>query len=135
MRTHFLIIAMTMCGPAVAQPVSGGASGTITGALSYPSDFIPEDLTVCAEDISTKKLHCTSRKTRSGKRYSYTLTAPAGEYFVFARTKEMQGVRAYYSDFVTCGLDAKCKSHKPIKVVVNPGATTKSVNPQDWYAQ
>ncbi len=128
MRLHIVIIAMIICGPAMAQPALGEASGTITGQLSYPSDFIPEDLTICAEEISTKKLHCTTRKTRSGKRYSYGLSVPAGEYFVFARTKEMQGVRAYYSDFVTCGLDAKCPSHKPIKVVVNSGATAKSIN-------
>lgn len=45
----------------------------------------------------------------------------------------MPNVRAYYSDFVICGLDAKCRSHKPIVVEVTAGAAVKSVHPQDWY--
>ena len=118
---------------ASASAVAAQDKGFITGELSYPSDFIPPDLTVCAIDLATRQEHCTSRKTRSGRRYTYRLEVPAGNYHVFARTKEMSGVRAFYNEFVTCGLDASCKSHKPIAVSVKAGATAGKINPQDWY--
>ena len=107
--------------------------GVITGQLSYPSDFIPPDLTVCAIDLANRQEHCTARKTRSGRFHTYRLEVPAGNFHVYARTKEMAGVRAFYNEFVTCGLDARCKSHKPINVTVKAGATVGMINPQDWY--
>jgi len=38
------------------QPYPGAAEprpGFIEGSLSYPSDFIPPDMTVCAENLAT----------------------------------------------------------------------------------
>jgi len=45
------------------------------------------------------------------------------------------GYKAYYSEFVTCGLSVDCASHEPIIVEVKSGQTTDGVNPQDWYNQ
>jgi hypothetical protein len=131
-------------GPAATAPVApapstgvagaAGQTGTIEGEISYPSDYIPPDIQVCAEGIATKQLVCTSHKTRAGKQMRYSLSLPAGEYFVFAQTKDSPGQRAYYSEFVVCGLNAACKSHKPIAVAVAPGVVRRQIDPQDWYA-
>ena len=31
--------------------------GVIEGSLSYPSEFIPDDMTICAENLATKKIY------------------------------------------------------------------------------
>lgn len=112
---------------------SSSGYGRIEGRLSYPSDYIPRDMVVCAEDILSKRNHCDSKRRRDGDAESYTLMVPPGKYHVYARTSDLPNVRAYYSEFVTCGLDAKCPSHEPLVVEVKPGATVTSVHPQDWY--
>ncbi len=40
--------------------------------------------------------------------------------------------RAYYSDFVTCGLNVNCPSHQPIAVEALAGKTV-TADPHDWY--
>ena len=122
--------------PAAAQatPESAGPNGTVEGELSYPSDYIPPDMQVCGEEIGSKRLTCSSRKTRQRGRTRYVLSLPPGEYLIFAQTKDAPGQRAYYSEFVVCGLDAACKSHKPIAVALPAGMARKGIDPQDWYA-
>jgi hypothetical protein len=109
-------------------------SATITGELSYPSDYIPPDMVVCAEDIATGNPSCDSRTYEEAGRRFYRLSVPAGRYRVYARTGDMPDYRAYYSQAVPCGLHAGCPSHEPIVVTIGPGETRESVNPHDWYA-
>ncbi|HEV7260741.1 MAG TPA: Ivy family c-type lysozyme inhibitor [Bosea sp. (in: a-proteobacteria)] len=120
---------------AAATPAPSGPNGSVEGELSYPSDYIPADMQICGEEIGTKRLTCTSRKINQRNRTRYVLSLPPGEYHIFAQTKDAPGQRAYYSEFVTCGLDAACKSHKPIAVALPPGMARKGINPQDWYAR
>jgi hypothetical protein len=124
--------------PALAQSNARNSGGTITGILGYPSDYVPPDMTVCAEEASTKRTHCNAKKRRvkvgMADTYSYALTVPAGRYHVYARTKERPGYRAYWSDSARCGNQAGCGSHKPIIIIVKPGATLKGIRPDDWYA-
>jgi hypothetical protein len=130
------------------SPSSGLAaapqSGVIEGSLSYPSEFIPPDMTICAENLATKKLYCT-RKHLKGKKYQYKvgykLTVPPGDYHVFAYLPDpvkwgagySKDYRAYYSEFVNCGQTVDCKSHAPIVVQVKSGETVSGIDPQDWY--
>lgn len=129
--------SVALGAPAAAPAVATAPSerGTLTGELSYPSDYIPADMKICAEDIRSKALHCNAKKVRSRKATRYTLVVPPGEYHVFAQTADSPGQRAYYSRFVTCGLDASCPSHEPIAVAVTAGANVMSIHPQDWYAR
>ena len=116
-------------------------TGVIEGSLSYPSDVIPENMVVCAEDIFTKKQLCTNYHIKSSKyKYNigYKIDAPVGDYYVFAKdissTHDLKDHVAYYSDFVTCGMNINnCHSHNPIRVAVIYGETTKNINPWDWY--
>jgi hypothetical protein len=126
----------------------GGAAepkpGVIEGSLSYPSEFIPDDMTICAENLATKQIYST-RKHLKAKKYQYKvgykLTVPPGDYQVYAYLPDPakwgagfpKDYRAYYSEFVKCGQTADCKSHAPITVKVKSGETVSSVDPQDWY--
>ena len=114
-------------------------TGTIEGSLSFPSEGIPSNLTVCAENNSTKKKYCTKEHLQDEKYtigVGYKIEVPAGKYLVFAYLPPDTGKpadRAYYNEFVTCGLSVDCTSHKPIVVTVTAGKTTSGVDPQDWY--
>lgn len=116
--------------------------GFIEGSLGYPSEGIPE-MNICAENVSTKVLTCTSKKINNRK-YTYgegyRLEVPTGTYYVFATLlpagaggSAFANYKAYYSEFVTCGIDANCPSHAPVKVVVHVNQTVPQIDPIDWY--
>ena len=119
--------------------------GTIEGSLSYPSNFIPE-MGICAENERTGEEFCSS-EIKKDKKYmygsGYSLEVPFGTYNIYAQLVDPESIgsgynknyRAYYSEFVTCGMDVKCESHKPIDVEVIGGETVSNINPQDWYAE
>lgn len=136
----------------VTQQDKGGDSGktvkkaVIEGSLSYPSEYIPADMKVCAQDLSTQvspnklvfsKEYCTSKHIKD-KKYKngqgYKLEVPgSGSYYVYAATSVQSGYKAYYSEYVVCGLKASCRSHAPIGVKINPGQTMTGIDPGDWY--
>ena len=111
-------------------------SGFIEGSLGYPSELIPPELKVCAENILTKEIYCTEdhiedTKYTYGK--GYKIEAPIGDYYVYAMLPDQEDNKAYYSEFIACGLKTDCLSHEPIKVTVKKGETAENVDPQDWY--
>ncbi len=104
--------------------------GIITGGLTYPSEGLPKDLKVCAQNNKTAEIICT-QKDISGDA-TYALSVPAGEYLVFAQSGKL---KAYYSEFVICGLDAdKCKTHTPVIIKIAAGEKLENITPGDWYA-
>ncbi len=113
--------------------------GIIEGSMSYPSSGIPDDIVVCAENITSKKQFCTNTQIKD-KKYKYgigyKIDAPAAGYYVFALPPRMrQGskdYRAYYSEYVTCGIRKECTSHTPIVVTVEVGKISHA-DPMDWY--
>jgi hypothetical protein len=118
--------------------------GVIEGSLSYPSEFIPDDMTISAENLATKKIYSTSRHLKARKyqyQVGYKLEVPPGDYHVFAYLPDpakygagySKDYRAYYSEFVKCGMTGKCPSHAPITIKVRGGQTVSSIDPQDWY--
>ncbi len=112
------------------SPVAA-ATGTITGKVSYPSEGIPPNMKVCAENQVTKVETCTTQANGT-----YSLNVPIGSYFVYAVVPSADPkYRAYYNVFVTCGLKYECKDHTPILVEVKAGQTASGVDPQDWYNQ
>ncbi len=129
-RVTAAIQASTDRPPTAAKP----APGVISGELSYPSDYLPQDLVVCARDLDSQRSYCGSEAGMNRRGSSYTLPVPEGRYHVWATTKEMPGTKAYFSESVVCGLTVECNSHKPIEVRVFAGSTRKSVDPGDWYA-
>lgn len=113
--------------------------GVIEGSISFPSETIPSDLTVCAETTSGDQFKCTNEQIKNSK-YTYgagyKLELPPGNYYVYSRVPSMQNdYRAYYNEFVVCGLSVDCPSHKNIVVKVLAGETINKIDPQDWYNQ
>ena len=120
-------------------PTPNIQKGTIEGSLSFPSEQIPADMLVCAETLEESLVACTEKHIKDSKytyREGFQLEVPIGEYYVCAMVPNFgNGYKAYYSEFVTCGLSVDCASHEPIIVEVKSGQTTDGVNPQDWYNQ
>lgn len=111
-------------------------NGTIEGTLSYPSQFIPEDMQICAEDTNSADKYCTDEHIADSKYttgFGYQLDVPAGTYNVYAYLQSDPEYRAYYNEFVTCGLSVDCESHQVIDVEVEAGETVSGIDPGDWY--
>lgn len=106
----------------------------ISGALSYPSEYIPDDMKVCAQEVGSRKTFCNSKATGGTTDRRYELTVPAGSYHVYAKTSEKPGYYAYYTEAVVCGLTVDCLSSMPIPVVLAAGDRRLDIDPQDWYA-
>lgn len=125
-----------------ATAYAQGKTATISGTLSYPSDHIPEDIHVCAEEIDSKAEICTGKHIVTSNDTRFELKVPPGRYHVYARHTDASQVasgqdldyRAYYSQFVTCGLNVSCPSHAPIVVEAVAGKTV-TAEPHDWYVQ
>lgn len=122
--------------------VSAQQTGTLNGVLSYPSDADFPRMIVCAEAVNSKRVYCTDKRVpqRRRNKVGYKLTVPAGSYYVFATivngeepVENMRGYKAYYSEFVKCGLTVKCTSHEPVKVTLRAGQTLAGIDPGDWY--
>lgn len=131
-----IVVMLSACGRPSEAPERGVDTtlpenpGKLSGTITFPSDYIPKDLRVCAEAADGKQF-CDAQISGD----SYVLEVPEGEYRVFAQTGEMPGVRAYYSEFVACGYYSTCPSHEPLKVTVEEGGARTGVDPGDWYAQ
>lgn len=111
--------------------------GSISGTLSYPSEGIPAQR-VCAELISDPAtMHCTDT---ADDVHDYTIrNVPPGRYYVRASIKNPAELgitdagKAYWDQFVVCGLKYGCKDHTKIPVTVGSGQAVIGVDPQDWY--
>jgi len=110
-------------------------TGSISGYLIYPSSGIPESVGVCAQNIDDPKLiNCV--KQIKDKKFKYgvgfQMDLQPGNYYVYSYYKD---TKAYYDEFVICGLKAECKSHTKIPVVVTAGSSQENILPHDWYEE
>ncbi|MFZ5809661.1 MAG: carboxypeptidase-like regulatory domain-containing protein [Chloroflexota bacterium] len=125
-----LAVSAEQTAQANAAPSSTEApqTGSISGNLSYPSEFIPP-LRVVAINTATNQAYSVDTAMNQT---TYQLdNLPAGSYFVIAYYQNLAGG---YSQFVTCGLSVDCSDHTLIPVTVNAGEVTPNINPGDWYA-
>ena len=106
------------------------APGSISGALSYPSEFIPP-LRVAAFSVDGYNYRYVDTMQNQAT-YQITGLAP-GKYHVVAYV--MDGSYAGgYTFAVPCGLSFECADHSLIDVTVNAGEDTPGIDPADWYA-
>jgi hypothetical protein len=115
--------------------------GRISGTTSYPGEFIPAQV-VCAEPVGGGPEVCgeASESDAAGLVPTWTLTVPAGQYYVSAHMKDpsemgsdLGDYRAYYTQYVVCGSKYECKDHSKVVVSVASDRTTSDITPYDWY--
>jgi len=105
------------------------APGSVSGALSYPSEFIPP-LRVAAFSVDGYNYRYVDTMQNQAT-YQITGLAP-GKYHVVAYV--MGGERAGgYTQMVPCGLSIDCTDHTLLDVTVQPGQDTPNIDPGDWY--
>jgi hypothetical protein len=111
---------------------SGGGNeqtGSISGFLSYPSNFIPS-MTVVAWSLSDNGVFYYTVTAEGSSTYVIP-NLPIGGYEVVAYTNGLSGG---YTHAVLCGLTVDCTDHTLLYVEVFAGIDSYDVNPQDWYA-
>ena len=117
---------------------------TVTGKLSYPSEFIPA-MRVVLFSLTDGKAYFVDTALNQA---TYSLQVPAGTYYVVSyvhegTANETGNVPSYslsggpfaggYTQMVPCGLTYGCDDHTLIPVTVGAGETA-SADPGDWYA-
>lgn len=118
-------------------------NGTIIGKIMYPSSGIPNKIKVFAEDTKTSKTYeATVTFSDPAKDVSatatYTISIPAGSYYVYGTQSGFNDQngntwKAYYNQFVICGLAASCKDTTKVAVNVTAAKTTENITIGDWY--
>lgn len=112
----------------VAPPVV--STGSIAGALSYPSEFIPS-MQVVAFDQNSGNWYLLTTAEGSG---TYQIdNLPVGQYVVVSYLVG-EDYGGGYTAAVPCGLSVDCTDHSLLFVDVLAGQVTSGINPGDWYA-
>lgn len=111
--------------PPMPGPAPSEGTGSITGSLSYPSEFIPP-LRVFAFQVGSKNYFYVD--TAQDQTTYQIDDLPVGYYRVVAYT--LDGILAGgYSQAVPCGLSVDCTNHDLIEVPVNSGQMVTGVDP------
>jgi len=111
------------------------SKGTISGEITYPSEFLPPQRIV-AFDVNDMNTHYMT-EVHSG--VTYSLELPPGTYYVLAYVIDLEalgatpGLSGAYSQAVLCGLQYGCDDHSLVPVQVNAGQTMAGIDPVDWY--
>ena len=143
-----LIFTIALAAPILAQDNNAPETGTIKGNLIYTSNLIPPGIILCATRIlKVSYTVCSTSADKKGIGFTidvanknYAILMPPGDYYVYATfpkgrapSADLEDYRAYYTEFIRCGMGPKCKSHKKIKIRVRNGRTTSGITIGDWY--
>ena len=119
-------------------------NATITGKLSYPSEFLPP-MRVVLFSLTNGKAYFVDTAKGQGE---YSIEVPAGTYYLVSYLYEGTAgntgqVDSYtlgggpyaggYTQMVPCGLAAGCDDHTLLPITVMEGQTV-TADPGDWYA-
>jgi len=128
----------------IPEPNSTQLIGTVTGQLSYPSEFLPP-MRVVLFSLTDKKAYFVD--TAKGQA-QFSLNVPAGTYYLVSYPYEGTAgntgqVDSYtldggsyaggYTQMVPCGLAAGCDDHTLLSITVTESQTVNA-DPGDWYA-
>ncbi len=116
----------------VDLPVAYGEDsrpGFIEGSLSYPDGEVPDQLRVCAEDIITDFLTCTTDKIQDSRfehGVGYRLEVPPAKYYVYALDEQKNRRGHYIGD---CTVDCPDSLQE---VIVSSDEVVTGIDPLDW---
>ncbi|KAA3648085.1 MAG: hypothetical protein DWQ07_03575 [Chloroflexi bacterium] len=103
--------------------------GSISGSLSYPSEFIPP-MVVVAYDVNSQDYYLVTTEQNQG---TYTIEVPPGVYHVYSYV-EGDNYSGAYNMAVLCGLDVSCTDATMIEVIVGNNLNVTGIDPGDWYS-
>jgi hypothetical protein len=113
------------------------ATGSISGLLGYPSDFIPAMKVFAVSTADSSKWYRVDTPLNpTGATYTLS-NVPAGTYKVYAYTSNSTPTTfagGSYTEYVRCGMQPPCTDHTVIVITVTAGQTTTGVDLRDWYA-
>jgi hypothetical protein len=116
--------------PPMPGPAPSGGTGSITGSLSYPSEFIPP-LRVFAFQVDSENYYYVDTLENQS---TYLIdNLPAGYYQIVAYIQNGEFAGGY-TQAVPCGLSVDCPNHELLEVPVNIGQDVTGIDPADWYA-
>ncbi len=119
-------------------------NATITGKLSYPSEFLPP-MRVVLFSVTNGKAYFVDTAKGQGE---YSMNVPAGTYYLVSYLYEGTAgntgqVDSYtlgggpfaggYTQMVPCGLAFGCDDHTLLPITVAEGQMV-TADPGDWYA-
>ena len=147
----FILIAVVVIIAAVAgvwyfvappKEAPGQLTGAIKGETTYPSEGVPA-LSICAQLVTdmqkTKCVDAPSQAIGQKELPKFSLSVKPGTYWVYAELVDpaelglTESTKAYYTEFVRCGMKFECKDHSKIEVVVGSNQTIDNIVPGDWY--
>ena len=130
-QTFAALTAQAAGQPATETPASPSPeAGSISGKLSYPSEFIPP-LRVVAFNLFDQSYRYVDTQLNQST-YQISGLAP-GKYHVVAYVQE-GGLAGGFTPAVACGLSVDCTDHSLSEVIVFAGTDTPNIDPGDWYA-
>ena len=116
--------------PPMPGPDSVEGTGSITGSLSYPSEYIPP-LRVFAFQVDSENYFYVDT---AENQTSYQIeNLPTGYYAVVAYRLDGR-LAGGYTQAVTCGLTVNCENHELLEIPVNIGQVVTGIDPVDWTA-
>ncbi|MFN2265155.1 MAG: hypothetical protein ACK2UM_12910 [Anaerolineales bacterium] len=105
-------------------------TGSITGKICYPSEFIPE-MTLFVQEISSQEI---SELFIAENQNRYNMNLIPGMYIAFAYLNSGATLMGSYSNAVLCGLNAGCADHSLVEFEVKAGQTLEDIDICDWYS-
>lgn len=118
------------------NPAVGGNSpgevqtGTVSGRICYPSEFIPE-MTLFFQEISSQEI---SEVYISENQNEYNMNLIPGRYIAFAYLNSGATLMGSYTNAVLCGLNAGCADHSLVEFEVEAGQNVEDIDICDWYS-
>jgi hypothetical protein len=105
-------------------------NGTVTGAVCFPSESIPE-MTLYFQEVNRGDL---AYQTHPQDQASYSVILSPGTYTAFAYPLDSPSSGGSYSQAVLCGSHVDCTDHTLVQFEVQPGEETGGIDICDWYS-
>jgi hypothetical protein len=127
------LVRSSLAAVASLGQCAGALAGTIAGAVTFPTQFVPS-MTVYVAGLDASRVR--SLRLARGQT-SFTVEVPPGRYLVFLTPNE-PGAPAIYGAYTQYSLCSRqdagpCEDHALVPVAITPRAPRAAVLIDDWY--
>jgi hypothetical protein len=135
-----LLLSCILCTPSAKNQSFAFGKAVIEGSIIYPSSAIPADMVLHAEnlegEVQSFKLMKKAKANEFVNELEFKIRLKPNKYYLYLTSdyEEVKGYKAYYTEFVKCGMKKECKSHKPILFNLERWDRINNIKLGDWYA-